>query len=133
MALPVATLGNLQLNHRDSSIIIIAAQILILDPLDTLREDRGADNSIGFRRPDQRRRDGVVQVDSAQPLVSNGPVAPGSDLVGQAGRPLLRILQGVAAHDLLWDAGVPNVVQVGVRAAEADVDAVAASIDVLCV
>lgn len=49
----------------------------------------------------------------------------------EAGSPPLCVIETVSAYDLLRDASIPDVVQIGVGAAEADVDAVAATVDVL--
>jgi hypothetical protein len=129
--LPISALGNLQLNNRDRSIIIITTQILILNSINTIRQDGGAYNGIRLSCPNQRRRDGVAQICPLEPAARHGLEAAGPDLLGQALGPALGVFQPVPAHDLLGDAGVPDVVKVGVRAPESDVDAVAAAVDVL--
>lgn len=95
-----------------------------------------ADDGVGLARPRQRRAVGVGQanvLDPRRPLVGPFPLA---NLAGELRRPAPR--QRVrpaaqAAQPLLQDGAVPDVVQVELAAAPADVDAVAAAGRVLVV
>ena len=110
------TSGNLQLDHRDRRIIIIATQVYAFDSIDAVGDHGRADISVRFLGPGHASRNGIVDVDTGQPRRGLAGVCASLDLGGQVGRPGFCIRQTVAAFQFLGHVGVPDVVQVRVFA-----------------
>jgi hypothetical protein len=102
----VATLGDLEFNGVDSTIVIFRIQIVtVLEHGDVVGHDDGAHICIGVLRPDHCRALSVVDIETLEPGFLLGGKGAVVDFGCQIGRPGLGIREFATADEFFWDGG----------------------------
>lgn len=113
--------------------VVRTREIIILHITDALLENGAADIAIGISSPGHGGGDGIVDVHARDPTSLLGSVGTAVQSGNQRVGIRLSCRDGRPSGIFLRHVGVPDVVQVGRRATESDVDIVSTYIKVLIV